>query len=221
MKFVDGKFVITGFPVYNPRHGAFAIPRVKRWLSCREQFHTQLLRPRKDKSFLFTVGDQFSGKTRVVKFIRVIENRLCLAERTVFTDTNMDHALLVSPSKWWFEQPMRINLFTVLLRCGLNYSGNVDNAILSYEYGRQTIRAIKWFLGGNTHYNGNKSNQWHDTFINMNIDLIKFYLTDRPFNASRQSRIEAQEIIRASGHKERLRMIAAALDRASVGGPRT
>lgn len=134
---------------------------IKRWDYCREQFQ-KIFKVKCLKYMLFSLRDK-SNYNSLVEFIYKFENKLKIKNKTEFRETNRENVVWIKVSPFWVARSMRFSLFTILLRCGINYKGNFRKALDSYNYSKNTIHAIFKFLKGYTHYTGNPRG-WHDKF---------------------------------------------------------
>lgn len=168
-----------------PKAGCYSLDyKELDWMHCREQF-TKYLTDR-DKGFFFS-HEPNNGKC-VADFILRTEDILIRAalnnlEKSKFFVTNLNFVLWIEPSNFWRKCPMKISLFTMLLRCGLNYKGNYEEALYSTEHSKRTKKAIQRFLYGFTESSFDKSafvgigKGWVNCFNDKNIETICERLT--------------------------------------------
>lgn len=145
--------------------------------------------------FLFGyIKSGLANKTslQVAKCIRDVEAKLGILELTKFqlvdainndyVKNNFDF-LFIRPSSFWTKQHVRFGLFTIFLRTGLNYNGNLDAAIMVNNYASGTALAINYFMEGNVDCSKVPSNLderrgWYNFFkVNSSPEQLKIYLT--------------------------------------------
>jgi hypothetical protein len=129
---------------------------------CRENFQTQ---SRGIRRILFGVP---KGKRAyaVAAFMHKIETKLKLKERSCFGPTQRLGIMWIVASPWWTQSGMKRSLFTILLRCGVNYKplkDNFEQALFSTEYTKKTEYAVRRFLRGHTRYTGRLTG-WYKQF---------------------------------------------------------
>jgi len=100
---------------------------------------------------------------RVAKFIRETENTLNLFHLSKFNRTQHHNVMKITLSDFWKgyspDLTMRISVFSLLLRCGVNYYGDYRAALNSVPYAVVTMPALNVFLSGKTKFLG--THQWH------------------------------------------------------------
>jgi hypothetical protein len=134
--------------------GSFAADRMPiKFEDCRERFATQW--GKKTKGFYFK--HRKDEGERVALFVLKTEQIVRQRNFSHFAKTNHDTILWVEPSYFWRSCPMRRQLFTLILRGGMNYDPKQDNyedAMFNQEHLKQTRNAIRRFLYGFTKYVG-------------------------------------------------------------------
>ena len=115
---------------------------------CRETFHRQHW----SDVVLYCVTPQEAK--RVAKFIRAVENKLKIKNKTICGPTTRENVMWIKYSKWWKQYDMRRNLLTLLMRAGRNYKGSISNVVKSNNYLRATKYAFNRFLKGHTKFKG-------------------------------------------------------------------
>lgn len=127
---------------------------VRGWHSCRETFSSYFTS--RTRYFSFSVPLRTNLET-FSAFFRHVENKLELkpAQRSGFYKTsqtfNSCQVILVKPSTFWRESLLRRQLFTILLRCAVNYNRrNFEYALFSHPYANNTKEAVNRFLKGYT-----------------------------------------------------------------------
>jgi hypothetical protein len=121
---------------------------------------THVYRCRVEFAWKFGVLNKFIGFShqylnidRVNEFFKIVEDRLGLRHGSVFYRTNYIavNTIVIKPSSFWLENETKRSLFTLFLRCAVEYYLNDFNEALNkYELAKKTIPAIEWFLSGNT-----------------------------------------------------------------------
>lgn len=164
------------------------------WYKCREEF-SKYYTSDSYHGFFFSIKDQESAQqsANVANFITKTEALLDLSvpinEYSKFSLTNRPFAVWIEPGSFW-KTPMKISLFTILLRCGVNYCEERDNyedALKSDPYGRETFQAILRFLFGNTEITVELKNSsgWRDYFRLANLESMRTMLV-RPKDSKSQ-----------------------------------
>lgn len=164
--FGDMVFVDT---MYRPSAGAFGKPHgmkfdryvVKNWYHCREIWHNQMYNAR-----IFFYTHPTSRIRQICSFFGRVEDKLYVADKTIFGPTQKKHIMYIRPSKWWLRYGMRRSLFTILLRSSNSYDqeiGDFEAALYSNFYAERTRMAIEHFFAGNTVYKGKKRG-WYRQF---------------------------------------------------------
>lgn len=91
------------------------------WHRCRVEFAQNF----KTHTFLFYAGSGIEAE-RVIKFIEVIENKLNLTDRTVFSPTTIESVVHVVIPPFW-KDDCRLSLFTIFLRAGRIFDGDIGS----------------------------------------------------------------------------------------------
>lgn len=165
------------------------------WTSCRESFESYwyyvwlaFVDPKalaatasklKEVGFFFVAEQPIN----VAKFIREIElEKLKIVELTKFYRTTISEShVWIEPSSFWTAHSIRMSLLTVLLRAGRNFNRNLEEALNSYNYSRETKEAILRFLDGNHAFKGSHNpttqRNWHYWFAKRSTHEINGLLT--------------------------------------------
>lgn len=135
---------------------------VRQWYKCRDLWQTRMGKP--DVFFLA----HESGKSKnIIEFMKVVENKLNLKEKSCYGFTQKKFIIYIKPSKWWLQKAIKKSLYTLLLRCGSNYipsKNNFCDALQSEKYLFDTKNALNRFLSGHTNYHG-KIRGWYNQFF--------------------------------------------------------
>lgn len=133
----------------------------KEWLYCREYFQDE---SNGIKRMLFC--HTAHRCKNIAAFIYSIEDKLNIEEKTVIGPTQRYNISWIKVSSWWTKTSMKRSLFTILLRCGVNFKlqeNNFEEALFSSVYTKHTEYAVRRFLDGNTKYSGKKKG-WYNQF---------------------------------------------------------
>lgn len=174
-----------------PQPGHFALDaETLHWHHCREQF--AVVYTQHTPGFFFSHPPE-KGEN-IAEFLNKFEQILGLEglnspyPYSTFAGTGCHSVLWVEPSRFWSSCQMRRSLLTVLLRCGINYQNNFDEALFSdqYEqnlYARETKNALLRFMFGFTRYTGNfpppgsytsvLKHGWKEEFFKMDDAAIR------------------------------------------------
>lgn len=194
--------------IYNtPGNGYFAVeelyPKALNWQNCREKLLANFLN--KSRGLFFTHYNNLSED--IATFITKCENILQNSNEeikfkyTLFKKTNYKNITWIKPSEFWLDCIFKKSLFTLLLRCSLNYkttNNNFDECMFSEKYeenklARETKDAILRFFYGFTEYKGNQhvtvnientsiiKQGWHFEFQNRTLCYLKQVL-QKPLN---------------------------------------
>lgn len=132
----------------------------KEWLYCREYFQ-----------------DESAGITKmlfchtahrcknIAAFLNIVEDKLKIS-KSIVGPTQRYNISWLNISRFWTSTSMKRSLFTILLRCGVNYKpkeDNFDSALFSNVYTKNTEYAVRRFLDGHTKYTG-KRKGWYNQF---------------------------------------------------------
>lgn len=172
-----------------PSKDFYSVEEPVNWQKCRETFF--------DKFTIDTKGFFFSHESHpdnIYRFILKTEEVLKVSGVQIpsFTSmslTNRDYAIWVEPTHFWKNCEFRRSLFTILLRCGSNFTGTYEDALLTNTYIKNTYPAVKRFLFGYTEYS-NTGNElecafrkaeghrtgWVNNFSNKTKDEVKLFL---------------------------------------------
>ena len=162
---------------YKPEVGSFAQYKrfdgdkyhVVDWTYCRDVFHPKLY----NLDIFFFSHNPNKGNC-IASFMEKIEKKLGIDILSEYGPTQRKSIMWISPSKWWTIKSMRRSLFTILLRCGSEYSpknNNLQEAFLSDSYVKSTRYAVNRFLSGHTEYVGNKKG-WLEQFYDKKVNKI-------------------------------------------------
>jgi hypothetical protein len=152
-------------------------PPVIVWLSCRDKFQ-EILASILAGGFIFTHTN--SVGRNVADFIHEAEEILQVGAYTTFQPTGRVDMIWVYPSPFWLSDFLKRSVFTLLLRCGIAYNGNVEAALGSNIYVQHTKDALARFLSGYTEYKGPNNHPsghgWLMLFKNANRNKIQTLL---------------------------------------------
>jgi len=157
---------------YVPQQGQFGLIRYQRskyghyesgyieWFNCRDSFHTQWLR-RNNETLLYVCN-----KNNVKKFIDLAEKTLRLWNKTTIHNTENKNIAYIYPAPFWKDCPLRMSLFTILLRAGQKYTDEMEwrETLFEYPYAYETKEAIAYFFAGHTVSKVKHQEGWHKTF---------------------------------------------------------
>lgn len=166
-----------------PQSGSFSLEEPINWQKCRETFANSFV-PNIPGFYFSYSTDRIDISDSIYNFISKTEDILRISDvnldSTKISKTNRNFAIWVEPSSFWKECEIKRSLFTIFLRCGINYSDNdYEKALLSQKYVQDTIIAVKRFLLGFTCYNNGLyplKRGWVNTFINLKKDDVKTIL---------------------------------------------
>ena len=133
----------------------------KEWLYCREYFQDESNGIRR---MLFCHSAHRCKN--ISAFINILENKLNLSEKTIIGPTQRYNISWINVSPWWTKSSMKRSLFTILLRCGVNFrpkENNFEQALFSSIYTKHTEYAVRRFIEGYTTYTGKKKG-WYNQF---------------------------------------------------------
>jgi len=157
-----------------------------RWDHCREQFAVKFNQNTKGFYFSHIAGKSLDIGEFVTKFELITE----LDEFSVFSKTHKDTVLWIEPSVFWLDCHIKRSLFTILIRCGMNYSvesDNFDDALFgNYKenfYIKETKSAVMRFMFGFTRFVGNLSiisptatvikHGWREEFLKADDYIVR------------------------------------------------
>jgi hypothetical protein len=116
------------------------------------------------------------GSTSIGNFLNKTEKILDL-NCSKFSKTSRTDILWIEPIDFWLSCPIRRSLLTLLLRCGMVYDGNYEEALFSQDYAFQTKLAIERFLFGFTKYVDHSDRLgWANTFRGKKEKEVKIRL---------------------------------------------
>jgi len=162
-----------------PQIGSFAVdePTVN-WYKCREQYANKFSTDCTGMFFSHERGHEHSE--RVAYFMSVVEEILDLKERSKYAKCTKNFAMWICPAPFWLDCEMKRSLYTILLRCGLEYDvdkNNFETALYSVNYLNETKLAVMRFLFGFTKYSPDSTTGyvkgWWTEFKNKSEDQIK------------------------------------------------
>jgi hypothetical protein len=89
--------------------------------------------------------------------------------------TNKQDIRWVNPSNFWRFCETKRSLLTLLIRCGMAFNSNYEEALFSKRAAQKTRVAIERFLFGFTKYIPHYYDKpgWKNTFQNKNEDQVK------------------------------------------------
>ena len=181
--------------------------RVASWDHCREQFAAKF--HENVRGFYFSHKD---FKTQdiadfVFKFEKIIKcSKKCYRFRhSNFAPTTQHGISYIEPSRFWMDCYFKRSLFTILLRCAMNYESSIDNfdvvlfdtKIKDSGYLNETKIAVLRFMFGFTKYNGIApvlgqstviKHGWVEEFQKLDEQTIRKRLV-LPSNIKKQSNI--------------------------------
>lgn len=141
--------------------------------SCREVF-AKSFQPKVTTMF-FNAGARHKVVNLAV-FFKQLEDKLGIPndKKSTFRnytggDKDSKGVAAVIVSSWWMVSEVRRQAFTIFLRCGTEFRGDFDAAVLSNNYAKATIHAIKYFMEGNTQLAAGEAamegaNGWYSRF---------------------------------------------------------
>lgn len=175
VEFQSPKTVITF--TAKPDFGCFALDdKELLWVKCREQFANYFT----SRVLGFYFSHKHDCADNVAQFISKTEEIIGIKDCATYAKTNRNWVLWIEPNAFWTSCAMRRSLFTILLRCGLNYKSNEDNyeeSLYSEGYIKETKEAVMRFLFGFTKYVPDNSlnvpRGWVSAFKNADRDLVR------------------------------------------------
>lgn len=108
---------------------------------------------------------------RVRNFISLSEEILGVSTSEVGA-TQRKTISYILPSDFWIGCPMRRSLFSILLRVGMKYEGDFDEAVRKNYYAAKTQAAIERFFAGHTTYTGRMTG-WCDQFAGRSSKRVE------------------------------------------------
>ena len=135
---------------------------VSDWETCRDEFHDRL---RSFPPWIALFCHQHNRSYAVASFMDRVERLAGVKPQSLVGPTQFSRISYVRISKWWLEDDMRMSLLTLMLRAGRNYDGDLEAALRSQRYLRQTMPAVRRFLRGCTKYTGTVTSGWNDQFF--------------------------------------------------------
>lgn len=145
-----------------PKIGYFAVDdeHLLSWEKCRETFAYKFTEVLHGFYFCHVLNEGYNVASFIAKTEEIIGfvDYLYSFAPSKFCKTNQGDVLWVEPSRFWSKYEIRRQLFTILLRAGMNYNPSVNNyeeALwgedkIGNSYARETQLAITRFLFGFT-----------------------------------------------------------------------
>lgn len=144
------------------------------WHSCRVGFQNSM-QNKKDMAFVHKGG---ANLAQIRNFIKTVEGEAGIKDGADFEDTNLDNTVFID-LHFWCSQRMRLSLFTLLLRGGMQFP-SIETAVMMEQYMRPTCGAIGRFMSGYTCFEGHQEQQWFDVFQNANDEKVEQLLQKEP-----------------------------------------
>jgi len=164
-----------------PQIGSFSTEGPINWQKCRETF-ANLFTPNISGFYFSHSKDNPNVSDAIYSFILKTEDVLrvsgIILDSTKISKTNRNFAIWVEPSFFWKECEFKRSLFTIFLRCGIEYNEDYEKALFSQKYIKDTIPAVKRFLFGFTYYDKTsvKKTGWVNAFSNKTKDDVQSIL---------------------------------------------
>lgn len=142
----------SGKLYYSSSRGVFATKgesvNVSEPVECREVFAYNF----KEKTKFIIFGKNRINIKKINNFFEQIEDKLNTKEKTIFYPSSIENAIVIKPSPFWKENPLRRGIFTLFLRCAAcHYNGkDIYKSLLNYGLIKKIIGPIEWFMKGNT-----------------------------------------------------------------------
>jgi hypothetical protein len=168
-------------------HFGVVIDGTATFYSCRVGFQGAM-KGRTDMAFVH--GGKESIK-KIQEMIREAEEMAGIKDVADFEDTNLANTTYIDLN-FWCTEPMRLSLFTVLLRGALTYP-SWEAAVQMENYMIPTCNAIGRFLSGYNSFQG-KQDQWFDVFNGADDKTVERLLQKEPT-------LDFDEAIIGLGHK--------------------
>jgi hypothetical protein len=132
------------------------------WDKCREQFSHKFIETVSGFYFCHPPNEGHKVAWFITKTEEIIGfcNYLHSYDPTLFCETDREDVIWIEPSRFWMRQEMRRQLFTILVRAGMNYEptlNNYEDALWAKDkmgntYAKETQLAVMRFLFGFTNY---------------------------------------------------------------------
>ncbi len=119
------------------------------WFFCREDFFWESRTL--THFFMWGVKGRLKG---VADFMKHVERKLKVSSKTQFGPTQVPQVMWIRPSPWWKSGKMKWSLYSALLRAGLQYKGDYEEALFSTQYTKKTRYAVERFMDGHTKFVG-------------------------------------------------------------------
>ena len=159
------------------------------WHHCREKFAAIFT---EDLSG-FYFSHYYGRSTDTVCFLNKFEKILDLKQQSRFANTNKQTIVWIEPCDFWKSCTLKRSLFTIILRCSVNYilnKDNFDDALFgNYKesaYTKDTKLALMRFMYGFTEYahefnptiyNANViKHGWREEFKGMDLETVRMHL---------------------------------------------
>lgn len=158
--------------ISQPLVGSFALeidpPKDVRWDHCREQFAAKFNESIEGFYFSHPIGKSYD----IGEFINKFELIIGVENYTEFAITEKQNILWIKQSDFWTNCQIKRSLFTILIRCGMNYDAKIDNFddVLFGEYKeniylKETKSALLRFMFGFTYFTGKINNYTSTTVV--------------------------------------------------------
>lgn len=178
------------------------------WDYCREQFAAKLYNS--PTPYFYFSHPEKKGED-IANFIVKFENILGIDQFSVFAKTGRNEVLWINPSEFWLDCYLKQSLYTIILRCGINYKTEIDNfddalfgSYKECDYVNQTKVAILRFMFGFTEYCGDKTeisstanvikHGWKEEFNQLNEVAVK-KLLGLPKNKIKENNVIGPQIL--------------------------
>lgn len=177
---MENKKIVDSF--LKSTRGSFALDKKPLdWQNCREKFASFF---DEDTEGFFFSHNPIEDFDRISEFIMKTEKILELETYSKIVQTNHEDFSWIEPAYFWKCCSLRRNLFTVFLRCALDYTDDYKQALLTNKLSRSSFRAICRFLYGFTKYTGDDlysyypqssliKRGWVEIFSNKSDEYIK------------------------------------------------
>jgi hypothetical protein len=127
------------------------------WYNCRDSFHYNF-----DQSWYKQFFYACPYET-VRDVIGEVENELGLTFKSKIRKCDVKDVVWIKPARFWRAQPIRLSLFTILLRAAQHYEGDLDKMIMADGQASNTKEAIDYFLSRHCYYTGSEKG-WYQQF---------------------------------------------------------
>ena len=134
-----------------------AQPQFTEWFNCRDSFHYAWDHG-KSKAFFYAWDYEV-----IRDLIGKVEGKLNLNFHSKIRPCDWQRVTWIKPCGFWRRQPMRMSLFSILMRVAQHYKGDIDEALDGDPYAQTTKAAIHYFMDGHCRYVG-KLTGWYQQF---------------------------------------------------------